>query len=63
MCAKANALLLERGFSQVLEESLDYFWTYIEAGILIEPPPSKPMATGTHPRATATAEPDDDPPE
>mmetsp|Transcript_49907 Transcript_49907/g.117576 ORF Transcript_49907/g.117576 Transcript_49907/m.117576 type:complete len:272 (-) Transcript_49907:501-1316(-) len=32
------------------------------AGMRIDPPPSHPMATGTMPAATATAEPEDDPP-
>ena len=29
----------------------------MEAGMRMEPPPSNPMATGTRPAATATAEP------
>jgi hypothetical protein len=33
------------------------------AGIRSEPPVSEPSATGTMPAATATAEPDDDPPQ
>lgn len=34
-----------------------------EAGVRIDPPPSKPIATGVIPSATATAEPDEEPPE
>ena len=33
-----------------------------EAGIRNEPPASLPVATGTHPAATAAAEPPDEPP-
>ena len=32
------------------------------AGMRTEPPVSVPIATGARPRATATAEPDDEPP-
>eukprot|EP00966_Prymnesium_polylepis_P265843 6141088-Prymnesium_polylepis.2 len=32
------------------------------AGMRIEPPPSKPMAIGTSPTATATADPEEEPP-
>jgi hypothetical protein len=34
----------------------------IEAGTLIDPPPSNPIAIGTIPDATATAEPEEEPP-